>query len=278
MGLAPPSRSFFGGASPTLLICFTILPLHLVTSLVGIVSADSTSETSLELAESISVIPIDPNSPQQRQLWRAEIGAAESRADQKSKNELRRMIERIRSVTFEPKKIIVEPKPSLIKVRPIKPVEPPTDTSADVKENEEQEKLTQKPKLPYEPVSDHTLQMLKELSESPEKVDNPFELGETLFLSGNLKEAAVFYAEALNRTEPNDVDRSGNRAWILFQVGNSLRNIDMQTAVKMYTQLLTEYPNSTWAQVAQAQVQLIDWYIRDEPQKIIAERNPTGGR
>ncbi len=118
--------------------------------------------------------------------------------------------------------------------------------------------------------------MLRDLSKHPEKVDNPFELGETLFLSGNLKEAAVFYTEALDRTEPNDVDPSGNRAWMLIQAGNCLRNSDRPAAAKMYALLLTEYPNSPWALMAQTQAQLIDWYLRAEPAKLIAEKEQTG--
>jgi tetratricopeptide (TPR) repeat protein len=252
-----------------------LLPLRLLTSLVGVAYAGSASETSPELAESVSAISIDPNSTQQLQLWRAEIGAAESRADEKSKNELSRMIERVRSVTFQPKKKTVEPESAPVKVRPKKPPEPPADAAKEIEEEEEKQRTTPKPTLPYDPISDKTMQMLKNLSKHPEKVDNPFELGETLFLSGNLEDAAVFYIEALNRTEPNDVDPAGNRAWILFQAGNSLRNSHLQKASKMYKLLLTEYPDSVWTQVAKAQMQLIDWYMRDEPQELILEMEQT---
>ncbi|UCF16469.1 MAG: hypothetical protein JSW59_03230 [Phycisphaerales bacterium] len=259
-------------------LCLTLLPLRLVTSLVGVASAGSASGIAPGSVRSIPAIGIDPNSPLQRQLWRAEIGAAQNRPDETSKNELSRMIERIRSVTFEPKNKVVEPVVLPVKVPPTEPIEPPADATADTKGAEKQEQAAQKPKLPYEPISEKTLQMLRDLSKHPEKVDDPFELGETLFLSRNLAEAAVFYTEALNRTEPNDVDPVGNRAWMLFQAGNCLRNSDMPTAAKMYTLLLTEYPNSTWSQMAQAQVKLIDWYLRDEPQKLIAERKQTSGK
>lgn len=255
-----------------------LLPLHLVTSLVGVAYAGSVSETTAELAESISVIPIDPNSPQQRQLWSAEISAAETGADETSKNELSRMIEMIRSVTFEPNKKVDEPADMFAKVRPAEPYEPPVDTAAGAKEEKGQKPMAPKPRLPFEPVSEQTLQVLRALSKNPANVDDPFELGETLFLSGNMQEAAVFYIEALNRIEPNDVDPAGNRAWILFQAGNSLRNSDMQTAMKMYTLLLTEYPDSIWAQVGRAQVQFLDWYLKSEPQKLIAEKEQTGGK
>ena len=257
------------------ILCFTLMPLLLLTSLIGIASASSTSEAAPEVAQSGPVITMDPNSPQQRELWQAEIRVAQTPEDDTSKNELRHMIDKIRSVTFEPPGQVAGPVIVPFEAQSTEPAERSTDVTTDVKDKPK--RVVPKPKLPYEPITEKTLQMLRNLSKDPEKVDDPFELGETLFLSGNLKEAVVFYTEALHRTEPNDVDPSGNRAWMLFQTGNCLRNGDRPEAAKMYALFLTEYPNSPWAYMAQAQAQLIDWYLRDEPHKLIAEREQAGG-
>ncbi|MHC4168287.1 MAG: tetratricopeptide repeat protein [Planctomycetota bacterium] len=270
-GLANISRVFW-----FCILCFTFMPLLLLASLVGIASASSTSETASEVAQSGSAITVDPSSPQQRELWQAKITVAQTPEDDTSKNELRYMIDKIRSVTFEPPRQAAGPVIVPIEVQSAEPAERPAEVTTDVKDKPKRGEP--KPKLPYEPITEETLQMLRNLSKDPEKVGNPFELGETLFLSGNLEEAAVFYTEALRRTEPNDVDPSGNRAWMLLQTGNCLRNSDRPEAAKMYALLLTEYPNSPWAYMAQAQAQLIDWYLRDEPYKLIAEREQTGGQ
>ena len=120
------------------------------------------------------------------------------------------------------------------------------------------------------------MQILRSLVQHPEKLDNPLELGEILFLSGNLKEASIVYVEALNRKDPNDAGSSLDRAWILFQIGNCLRDDDMPAAAKMYQRLLTEYPNSPWADLAKARSILIDWYLKEEPVKLVAEiKNPA---
>jgi len=255
-------------------LCFTLLPLRLVTSVVGVASANPAAEVSAESAQSGPAVAVDPNSPEQRELWRAEISVVPGRQDDESSNELRRLIERVRSVTFEPRRPVVEPVVVPVETPAIERKEPPSDEKAAAEQV--LEKAAPKPKLPYEPISEKTLAMLRDLSKHPEKVNNPFELGETLFLSGNLKEAVVFYSEALNRTEPNDVDPSGNRAWMLFQSGNCLRNSDRPAAAKMYALLVTQYPDSEWAQMAQAQVQLIGWYLQDEPDKLIAKKEQTG--
>ncbi len=246
-------------------LCLTLLPLRLLTSLMGTASANSTVEPGHEPAPSALVVADDPNSSLQRQLWRADISLASDSRDEKSKGELMRMIEQVRSVRFMPRKHV----PEFVVV----PVEAPAvelnEAVRDTIVESEAEQDQPKPRLPYEPITERTLQVLRDLSGNPEKVENPFELAETLFLSGNVKEAAVFYAEALGRTEPNDVTSSRDRAWVLFQTGNCLRSTDLPAATKMYTQLLTEYPLSPWVDMAEAQVRLIDWYVKDEPHELV---------
>ncbi len=233
---------------------------------------------------SLTILP-DPNSNFRRQLWRAELSIAKGEKDKITKNELKRMIEQIRSIKFEPQKEIFEP----IIVPEAVPIDEPNEA---VSETKEQEKKEIEPKLPYEPITDQTLQLLKNLSHHPDKLNNPFELAETLFLSGYLKEAAIFYQEALNRKSPDPRLRGDkftpardpalrepkagvrsirDRAWILFQIGNCLRNDDPPTAIKMYGQLIIEFPNSPWKELAEARRKLLDWYQKDEPHKLIAE-------
>jgi len=88
----------------------------------------------------------------------------------------------------------------------------PDGTLVDTNVPEEREEKEIKPKLPYEPVSDQTLQMLRNLLQHPGQLDNPFEMGEVLFLSGHLKEAAIVYKEALNRKNPDEADLAQDRA------------------------------------------------------------------
>jgi len=253
-------------------LCLTFLPLRLLTSLMGTASANSTVELGRESVPSGLVVAGYPNSSPQRQLWRADISLANDRRDEKSKGELMRMIEQVRSIRFMPRKHV----PEFVVVPVEAPAVEPNEAASDTIVESEAEQDQPGPRLPYEPITERTLQVLRDLSEDPEKVDNPFELAETLFLSGNVKEAAVFYAEALGRTEPNDVSSSRDRAWVLFQAGNCLRSTDLPAATKMYTQLLTEYPISPWTDMAKAQARLIDWYVKDEPHKLVVDAEPAG--
>ena len=208
----------------------------------------------------------DPNSHFKRQLWLAELNMAEDEKDKVTKNELRRIIEQIRSVNFGLQKEAFEP----AIVPDVVPIDEPDQAVSEGAK--EQNKKEEEPSLPYGLVTNKTLQTIRNLSKNPGSLNNPFEMGETLFLSGYIKEAAIFYREALKRKSPDDAGSARDRAWILFQIGNCLRNDDQPEAIKMYGQLITEYPNSPWKELADARRTLLDWFLKDEPQKYITER------
>jgi len=252
--------------------CFTFLSLRLLTSLTGTVYANSTADNSKKLSQSSVITSRDPKNVSGLELLQAEISIAIDEKDTKSRDQLKQIIEQIRSVEFGSQK--QAPAPVIVpeKAPAIKPNE--TVTEVPVQKEEAKQAIESKPQ--YGPITENTLQMLKTLIRDPEKLANPLELGEILFVSGNLKEAALFYSEALKRKDPNDVSLSWDRAWILFQTGNCLRNDDLPAAAKAYQQLLTEYPNSPWADSAKARSNLIAWYLKDDPVKLIAEVKRAG--
>ena len=252
--------------------CFMFLSFRLLSSLTGTVYANSAADHGNKLSQSSVMVPMDPNTVKGFELLRTGISIAEGQKDTRSKDQLRKIIEQVRSVEFKPQEQVPEP----VIVPEKAPVIEPNEIVPDVPEHKEEAKQEAKPKLPDETITDETLQKLRNIAQEPEKLDNPLELGEILFVSGNVKEAVTFYSEALKRKDPNDVNLSWDRAWILFQIGNCLRKDDLPAAAKMYRQLLTEYPNSPWADFATAQSNLITWYLKDEPYKLMLQIKHTG--
>jgi len=235
----------------------------------NVASAASAAKVPEKLAQNGFAVAENSNRHLERQLWQARITIPKGEKDKKRENELKDIIGRVRSIEFKPQKdapepfIIVEPAPVI--------VTEPNKSSANVKTIGKSKEKEIESKLPYEPVTDQTLQTLKSLSEHPDQLDNPFELAEVLFLSGHLKEAVTFYREALTRKTNDEACSAKDRAWILFQIGNCLRDDDLPTAKKMYRQLIADYPDSPWTDSAKAQDKLIDWYLQDRPRKLIAE-------
>jgi len=228
--------------------------------------AQNDSKKRSQLPQGSLPIAQSSNNHLAHQLWQASISIAKVEKAE-SKNELQRIIEQIRSVEFEPREEV--PK-TVIVVEPAQTTEP-NETSSAIEAPQEHEKNKIELRLPYEPVTEQTLQMLKSLLQHPERLHSPFELGELLFLSGHLKDAAICYQEALSRSSPDKADPAQNRVWTLFQIGNCLRDDDLPTAMKMYRQLIAEYPDSPWADLAKARSKLIDWYQKDNPRVLITE-------
>jgi len=252
--------------------CFMFLSFRLATSLTGVACANSDAGDGRKLSKSSVLTSVDPNNINVLELLRTDMSVGYGKNDTKGKDHLKQLIEQIRSVEFELQKPVQE----LVIVPEQPEAVGPNETVPDVPESKETVKQEAKPRPPKEPIADETLQMLKNLAQEPEKLAHPLELGEVLFVSGNLKEAALFYTEALKRKDPNDAGVSRDRAWILFQIGNCLRNDDMPAAAKIYKQLLTEYPNSPWSDLATARNNLIAWYLKDEPLKLIEQVKHAG--
>ena len=227
--------------------------------------------TTNKLTQSSFYVAPKTSSPVALQLRQSTISALKSEEDERNRTELQRLIEQIRSIRFEPKSQTPAP---VITVEPATRTEP--NETLSVTQTTQQPTEEQEPgfkldsQLPYQPVSEQTLQMLENLAQHPDQLHNPLQLAEILFLSGHLKQAAVFYHQALNRIDPNDVTSAQDRAWILFQIGNCLHD-DLLTAKKMYRQLIAEYPHCPWADLARSRERLIDWFLNDKPWKLIKE-------
>jgi tetratricopeptide (TPR) repeat protein len=252
------------------------LSFRLLTSLTGAAYANSTADNDLKLSRNGVSASVDPKNISGLELLQADISITKNENDTKSAEQLRKIIEQVRSVEFKPQNQAPEPVVVPEKAPAIEPNEP-NETVPDVPVQKEEAKQQAKASLPYEPITEETLLMLGALAQNPQKLDNPLELAEIVFFSGNVKEASMFYAEALKRKDPNDVGSSSDRAWIMFQIGNCLRNDDMPAAAKIYQQLVTEYPNSPWAGLAKARSDLIAWYLKDEPARLMLQvKNAQG--
>ncbi len=213
------------------------------------------------------LIAKSPKTDLSRQLWQARISIDRDTKHSESKNELRRIIREINSVEFEPRQQGPE---SLIVVEPIRKTDP-NEIATDKEPPQEDESGKIEYKLPYRPVSDETLQVLKGLSQKPEQLHNPFELAEILFSSHCLKEAAKCYREAISRMTVGETGQVRDGAWMLFQTGNCLREDDPATAIQMYEQLIDQYPDSPWVSLARVKSELVGWYLKDTPDKLIDE-------
>jgi tetratricopeptide (TPR) repeat protein len=247
-----------------------LLPFDLLTFVTGTASANSNELIEYKLPQDSSKAPGESGNQIRLRLLKSEITAVKDGNEPKVKIDLNRLIEQIRAVEIRPQQV------TEIVASPVSvPTTEPNNTTVNITVPKEEEKKEDneeiEPKPKHTSITEETLKTLRSLTQNPEKIENCFELGEILFVNGNLKEAVVFYQEALTCTDPNDPARADDRAWLLFQIGNCMRNEDMDEAGKTYKQLIMEYPNSLWSELAQVQSQFIAWYQTNEPQNLISE-------
>ncbi len=114
-------------------------------------------------------------------------------------------------------------------------------------------------------LSDKTQKTLEMLRQNPNQAQDPLEIAELLFLSGRPAEAAPFYTKALDDISRTDPTCEADRAWVLFQLGNCLRETDTAKAQEAYMKLINEYPASPWTELAKAHGRLLAWYQKNQP-------------
>ncbi len=256
----------------THLLCFIVLPLHLMTYVTGVADANSAavSETvPLTIPSEITSLADDQSAElAMQQLYREEITPPQDQKESQGKTELMQLISRIHSIRFSSEDHISD-NTAIKKEKPT--VDPNTKPSGDSQqkpavESKAEVSVTQTGGS----VTGQTLQTLTGLLKEPQKLNNPAQLAEVLYLDGKPQQAAALYQEALRLTRPDDASQTANRAWYLFQAANCLRDSDIAAASKLFEQLIKEYPDSPWTESARTQNKIILWYQQDNPDKLVA--------
>jgi tetratricopeptide (TPR) repeat protein len=210
------------------------------------------------------------NSSLSKDLWSGRVSAPQTSPDAETSLALRRLIRQVRSVKFGDKEAgptftaPAEPQPAF-QARETQPVREstagPTPSAAMITATNAATTASE----PVTPLSTQARKTLDMLQQNPGQVREPLEMAELLFLSGRPTEAAPFYAKALNQISRIDPSYDTDRAWVLFQLGNCLRETDTAKAQETYMKLVSEYPASPWTELAKAHGRLLTWYQKDRP-------------
>ena len=100
---------------------------------------------------------------------------------------------------------------------------------------------------------------------------HPFRMAEILYASGAPRQAAPFYQKALAQLDAQDKKTAAQRQWILLQLGRCWREDQPAQARQMFSQLISEYPDSPWLDLARAWQGLTDWYLTEQPWRLVQQ-------
>ena len=134
---------------------------------------------------------------------------------------------------------------------------------------------------PERPLPAEAAEALKRVLADPNQVSDPQELAELLYLTGKFVEAAVLYQKALDLTSDKEPAARVDRAWMLLQLGNCLRDTDPARARDAYAKVIAEHADCPWVELAKAHSQLITWYEQVQPRQWVAGQEiaaQAGGR
>lgn len=235
--------------------------------------ADSAPQTPAKPQNDGWLIARKPTSDLARKIWRDRMSVPKSPKKNETKNQLRQLIDRIRTIKFKPQEEIHKP---VVIVEPIVPPEANTTIvhPQDQNQIEIPQEQTAQSKSQTGTLSAETLKIITESLKHPKLLENPFELGEILFNAGLLNEAAACYSQALTRIDPNYPDPTEKRPWILFQIGACQRKNDPTKALEAYSRLINEHAGSLWTELAKAHINIINWREQDKPKMLIEESRP----
>ena len=211
--------------------------------------------------------------PMARELWSGRITAPEASDEAQTSLALKRLIRQVRVMTLNEKGPAAQAAAT---------VESSATAKAPKAVAPNTESVTPAPPEPGAAAASETTsagasqrqKTLEGLRKNAGRVRDPLEVAELLFLSGRPTEAVPFYEEALRRTSAGDAAAGADRAWILFQLGNCLRESDATKAQDAYTKLIAEFPSSPWTEMARASGQLVAWYQSARPDQLLAPPKP----
>jgi tetratricopeptide (TPR) repeat protein len=250
-----------------LAFCLMLLPFDLLSFINGSASANSDNMVEYNLKQQDQKSPVVSPDDIQKSLWRSNITPAQEQKEKAQKEELKSLIEQINAMNLS----VSEQAGESPDVNEFQTSNEPEKNISQAVSDVQKVKNTNDNNTLYKPITEKTIQKLKKMAENPQKIDNPYEIGNTLYLSNCVGEAAAFYKEALRRNKPEDISSSEDRAWLLFQTANSLQSVNKSAADDIYKKLVTEFPDSPWAGIARVQSNLITWYIKDQPDELLKE-------
>jgi len=191
----------------------------------------------------------------ERQLWDSRITSLPQEQDANKTSELKQLVEQVRSVKFEPHQQGQQ--------QPVVVVETASATATQPAESAKSSEI----------INEETLQLVEQQLKDPNKINNPFELAEILFKSGRQSQAGICYKQAFKLLPADDPNTAKERAWILFQIGNCIKDDDPNAARESYAELIRTHSDSPWAELAKVRYGLIEWEQQEHPQELVRQNN-----
>ena len=211
----------------------------------------------------------------QNALWKTHVSAPGEEESSVRRDELTRLIEQIRSVRLErpvdddrpveTSRMSMEESKGLFRdpnqMSPI-PVSQELGPDAGPISEPEHEDISE-PQNRMEGLLDPNQAL-------PDDCADPLYMADILYLGGHVEKALMYYQRAYQQLEIHP-GLETTQSWILIQLARCSHKSDPENASKLYQQLINDYPGSDWAAMATTYLAISQWYVREQPQKLLEE-------
>jgi tetratricopeptide (TPR) repeat protein len=212
-----------------------------------------------------------------RKLWLSRVSAPEPTDNAQTQIALDELVRKIRSVKFQAKEQQPPATPTFAMPEPV---------TNHLETAPTQERISEQTASPVPAASAapggslpaEATEALKHVLADPNQAGDPQELAELLYLTGKLAEAAVLYQKALDLTADNEPATRADRAWMLLQLGNCLRDTDPARAKDAYATVIAEHADCPWVELARAHNQLVTWYEQVQPRQWVGVQETPSAR
>jgi tetratricopeptide (TPR) repeat protein len=201
-----------------------------------------------------------------KQLWKSRISTlpADSTAGRQEKDDLDLLVDRLKAAETK-----VKPRGHAAAEggRTLRPADPNAAAAASPAPAPTSVTPARSSGADANPAAAATLTLPEGLD--PNTATDPFKIAEILYAAGLRSKAAPYYQRALAQLDPQDKKKASERQWILLQLGRCWREDQPAQARQMFSQLISEYPDSPWLNVARTWQGLTDWYLTEQPRQFI---------
>lgn len=227
----------------------------------------STTDVSSESEHIKTAPPATEQMPltQKDKLLRTSMSSVTEDSNNQTKEALNNLIEQISSMKFHPK-----PKENK---RESQKADDEKEPKKDIKESDNSTKTDAETKnlrqASTPALNSEIVQKLERIIEQSAATDEPILLADMLYQSGYYELAAYFYEIAASRDAREQTQ--DDKCWLMIQKAVCLSNSNPQQALQIYKGLISQYPASSWADLAKNYEGLLEWLETQQPEKLIEQ-------
>lgn len=198
-------------------------------------------------------------------LLKTNVSSLSSDTKNQSKQLLNELIKQVNSIELKPR-------PQQTQNQPEEKTEPkmlPAEPNKEIQPLKPEEKIIPQAQIHTDDLDPQLIKKLEQIVLQGGSVNQPQLLADMLYKTGRYELAAYFYGLAANDKTQDLSDN--DKAWLLLQRAVCLSETDPVQALQIYKSMVSQFPNSPWAELARSNAGTLNWLQTQKPLNLIEQ-------